>query len=85
VTTAHLTGAEAPQRQTHAAKPPDRRTNMSENVSHTLKGAVERAKQSAEKQEDRRGAAGSEAEEVVHELAVKSGEKLAQERNHRAG
>jgi hypothetical protein len=50
---------------------------MSDNVSDKLKGAAEQAKQSAEKQEDRLAAAGSEAEKVVHELAVKSGEKRA--------
>jgi hypothetical protein len=58
---------------------------MSDNVSDKLKGAAEQAKQSGEKQADRLAAAGSEAEEVVHELAVKSGEKLAEERDHRAG
>jgi hypothetical protein len=58
---------------------------MSENVSDKLKGAAEQAKQSAEKQEDRLAAAGSEAEKIVHDIAVKSGEKLADERNHRAG
>ncbi len=58
---------------------------MSENVSDGLERAVEQAKQSAEENEDRLAAAGSEAEKVVHELAGKSGEKLAQERNHRAG
>ena len=54
-------------------------------MSDKLKGAVEQAKQSAEEHKDRLAAAGSQAEEVVHELAVKSGEKLTQERNHRAG
>lgn len=58
---------------------------MSENVSEKLKRAVEQAKQSADEHEDRLAAAGSEAEKVVHEVAVKSGEKLAEERNHRAG
>ena len=58
---------------------------MSENVSHTLKRAFEQAKQSAEKHEDRLAAAGTEAEKVVHDLAVKSGERLAQEHDHRAG
>jgi hypothetical protein len=58
---------------------------MSENVSDKLKGAAEQAKQSAEKHEDRLAAAGSEAEQVVHDIAVRSGEKLAEERNHRAG
>jgi hypothetical protein len=58
---------------------------MSDNVSDKLKGAAEQAKQSAEKQEDRLAAAGNEAEKAVHELAVKSGEKLVEERNHRVG
>jgi hypothetical protein len=43
------------------------------------------AKQSAAKHDDQLAAAGREAEEVVHELAVRSCEKLAEERDHRAG
>ena len=56
---------------------------MSENDKR--KRAAEQAKQSAEKHEDRLAAAGSAAEKVVHELAVKSGEELAEERSHHAG
>ena len=58
---------------------------MSENVSDKLKDAAEQAKQSAAKHEDRLETAGSEAEEIVHELVVRSREKLAEERNHHAG
>ena len=56
---------------------------MSENDKR--KRAAEQVKQFAEKRQDRLAAAGSEAEKVVHELAVKSGEKLVEERKHRAG
>ena len=54
-------------------------------MSDKRKSSVEHAQQSAEKHEDRLAAAGTEAEKVVHDLALKSGERLAQERDHRAG
>ena len=46
---------------------------------------TQRGNAARQENEDRLAAAGSEAEKVVHELAGKSGENLAQERNHRAG
>jgi hypothetical protein len=81
--TAHPAGAEALSVKRCSGERRERRAEMSDEMSEKMKGAAERAKQSAGRREEEVQAAGEHAEEVTHEVIVESGEKLAEEKAHR--